>query len=154
MQTACVKLAETWPESANECNNAAWALVSKPGQPEANFQRGLRLARAACRIEPENFAFLNTLGVAQYRSGLFAEALVTLTRTNAKNREADPYDLAFLALAQHRLGQTDKARDTLRRLREVMKDPRRAGDQEEKAFLHEAETIALNGGFPADPFAR
>ncbi len=39
-----------------------------------------------------------------------AEALATLTRTNTLNQEKDPSDLAFLALAQHRLGQSDKAR--------------------------------------------
>ncbi len=53
-----------------------------PGWPDANYQRGLRLAKAACRLEPENVAFLNTLGVAQYRCGLMAEALATLTRSN------------------------------------------------------------------------
>ena len=126
IQAACLKLAGTWPESASECNDAGWALVRDPGRPEADYQRGLRLAKAACRLEPENGAFLNTLGVAQYRCGLMAEALATLTRSNDLNKEKEPADLAFLALAQHRLGQSEKARDTLGRLREVMKDPQRA----------------------------
>ncbi len=60
---------------------------SEPGQTGRDYQRGLRLARAACRLEPENFAFLNTLGVAQYRCGLLAEALATLTRSNDRNQE-------------------------------------------------------------------
>ena len=59
-----------------------------------------------------------------------------------------------MALAQHRLGQSEKARDTLGRLREVMRDPQRAGNQEAQAFLREAETIELDRVFPADPFAR
>ena len=92
--------------------------------------------------------------MAQYRSGLVAEALATLTRSNALNKENEPADLAFLALAQHRLGQSEKARDTLARLREVMKDPQRAGNPEAQAFLREAETIELDRVFPADPFAR
>ena len=132
---------------------SAWALVRDPGQPEANYQRGLRLAKAACRLEPDNGAFLNTLGVAQYRCGLIAEALATLTRSNDLNKEKEPADLAFLALAQHRLGQSEKARATLGRLREVMKNPQRAKDQEAQAFLREAETIELDQAFPADPFA-
>ena len=153
IQAACLKLAGTWPESALECNNAGWALVRDPGRPEADYQRGLRLAKAACRLEPENGAFLNTLGVAQYRCGLIAEALATLTRSNDLNQEKEPADLAFLALAQHRLGQSEKARDTLGRLREVMKNPASAGDPESQAFLREAETIELDQVFPADPFA-
>ncbi len=154
IQAACLKLAETWLESANDCNNAAWPLVSKPGQPDGNYQRGLQLARAACRLDPENVNFLNTLGVAQYRCGLMAVALATLTRTNAMNEEKEPADLAFLALAQHRLGQSEEARTTLVRLREVMKDPKHPGNPEAKTFLREAEAIDLNRVFPADPFAR
>jgi len=91
--------------------------------------------------------------VAQYRCGLLDEALASLTRSNDLNKGKDPYDLAFLALAQHRQGYSDKARDTLRRLREVMKDPQRSENQQAKAFLHEAETIELDQVFPADPFA-
>ena len=83
-----------------------------------------------------------------------AEALATLTRSNDLNKQRVPADLAFLALAQHRLGQSDKARVTLARLREVMKDPQLAGNSDARAFLLEAETIELDQVFPADPFAR
>ena len=82
-----------------------------------------------------------------------AEALATLTRSNDLNKENEPADLAFLALVQSRLGQTEKARSTLGRLRELMKSPERAKDQEAQALLREAETIELDQAFPADPFA-
>jgi hypothetical protein len=153
VQAACLKLAGAWFESALPCNNAAWSLVRDPGQPDASYQRGLRLAEEACRIEPENNAFLNTLGVARYRCGLMAEALALLTRSNDFNRQSEPTDLAFLALAQHRLGQSEKARTTLGRLREVIKGRTLARDPEAQAVLHEAETIELDRVFPADPFA-
>jgi hypothetical protein len=152
-QAACLKLAATWPESADECNNAGWALVSKPGQPDAIYRRGLRLARAASRIEPENVASLNTLGVAQYRCGLISEALTTLARSNERNQGREPSDLAFLALVEHRLGHLEEAGDTLRRLRDRVKSPQWAGDRESRAFLREAETIEFDRGFPAHPFA-
>jgi hypothetical protein len=153
IQAACLKLAGTWSESAWECNEAGWALVREPGQSDASYQLGLRLAKAACRLEPENGNFLNTLGVAQYRSGLMPEALATLTRSNALNQEKSPDDLAFLALAQHRLGLSESARETLGRLRAVMKDPQQAENWLARAFLREAETIELDRVFPADPFA-
>jgi hypothetical protein len=153
IQAACVELAGTWPESAASCNDVAWPLVRDPGGPDAIYQRGLRLAMAACRLQPGDGFYLNTLGVAQYRCGLVAEALATLTRSNDLNKENEPADLAFLALAQSRLDQSEKARSTLGRLRKVMKNPARAGDQEAQAFLCEAETIELDQVFPADPFA-
>ena len=143
LQAVTLKLAETWPESDLGCNNAGFALVRDPGQPEASYQRGLRLAQTACRISPRNGSYLNTLGVAQYRTGSYAEALLTLVRSDQINSrasgESEPSDLAFLAMAQHRLGQDVEARRTLARLREVMKSPQRSGDKESKAFLAEAE---------------
>jgi WD40 repeat protein len=155
VQSACLKLAEAWSQfpDAGDCNNVAWSLVRDPGQPDAAYRRGLRLAKMACRVEPESFALLNTLGMAQYRCGLMTEALATLTQSIDLNKEQQPADLAFLALAQHRLGQSEQARDTLRRLRGVMKSQWFAGDQESQSFLREAETIELDGAFPADPFA-
>lgn len=92
--------------------------------------------------------------MAQYRYGLITEAVATLARSNNLNQQEEPADLAFLALAQHRLGQIEKARSILGRLREVMEHPKRAEDQESQAFLREAETIVLDQSFPADPFAR
>ena len=159
VQAACLELAGAWTQFAGNCNNVAWSLVREPGQPDVNYQRGLRLAKAACELEPEGSqinddgGFLKTLGVAQYRCGLAAEALATLTKSNDLNKEKDPADLAFLALAENRLGQSEKARSTLGRLRELMKDPARAKDQEAQALLREAETIELDQAFPANPFA-
>jgi hypothetical protein len=153
LQAACLKLAGSWPEAAMDCNNVGFSLVREPGQPAVNYQRGLRLALAACRLEPFNGVFLNTLGVAQYRSGLITEALVTLTRSNGMNKQKEPADLAFLALAQHRLGQLGQARDTLARLRALMKRPQSVGGQEPEAFLREAETIERDHVFPDNPFA-
>jgi WD40 repeat protein/serine/threonine protein kinase len=153
IQAACLKLTGTWPESAEQYTNSGWALVRDPGRSEADYRLGLRLAMVACRLEPENFAYLNNLGVAQYRCGLMAEALATLTLSNDRSQQKEPSDLAFLALAQHRVGQSDKARATLARLREVMKDPRLADVAVLQGFLREAEMIELDRVFPADSFA-
>jgi Flp pilus assembly protein TadD len=135
------------------CNNAAWLLVAEPRRPEATYRRGLRLATEACRLSPDDGWYLNTLGVAQFRAGLEAEALATLTRSNTLNKENEPADLAFLAMAHQRLGQTSGARATLERLRALMRQP---GSQtlEKRAFLAEAETVVLYDSiFPAHPFA-
>ena len=85
----------------------------------------------------------------RYRCGLMTEALATLTRSNDLNKQQQPSDLAFLALAQHRLGQSEKARSNSVRLREVMK--KRSNDPDDEAFLREAELIELGPGVPREP---
>jgi hypothetical protein len=90
--------------------------------------------------------------MAQYRCGLTAEAIATLTRSTELNKGERPGGLAFLTMAQHRLGHRREAHDALGRLREVMKNPQWANSQAQ-ALLREAEAIELDQVFPADPFA-
>jgi hypothetical protein len=61
--------------------------------------------------------------------------------------------VAYLAMAQSRLGLPDQARTTQGRLREAMKNPEWSGNPAAQGFLREAETIELDRVFPADPFA-
>jgi WD40 repeat protein len=157
IQSACLKLAATRPEPALECNNAGFALVRDPGRPEAIYQRGLRLAKAACRLERDNGSYLNTLGVAQYRTGSVADALATLARSNMLNGQKEPADLAFLAMAHQLLSHSAEARAMLDRLSEVMLQ-RKGLDAsqmaEDRAFLTESQAVVLYDPiFPADPFA-
>jgi hypothetical protein len=84
---------------------------------------------------------------------LVAEALATLTRSSELNGGNERADLAFLTLAQQRLGQAEKARATLGRLRELIRHSVATGDSENQAFLREAQAIDLDAAFPADPFA-
>jgi hypothetical protein len=87
---------------------------------------------------------LNTLGVAQYRTGRYAEALVALTKSEklkATNEGSRPADLAFLAIAQHQLRNKDEAKTTLGRLREGMQQPRWVEDAEAQGFLREAQEL-------------
>jgi hypothetical protein len=157
IHAACLKLAETWSESSYYCNEAAALLILKSGQPAARYERALRLAGAVCRQEPGVGRFLSTLGIAEYRAGLVPEALATLTRSNALNQGKEPGDLAFLAMAHLRLGQTREARAMLERLRDLMRQERFAGGQgdESRGLLAEAKAVALyDPTFPADPFSR
>jgi eukaryotic-like serine/threonine-protein kinase len=157
VHAACLKLAGTWSESSEACNEAACLLILKSGQPSASYERGLRLARAASRLEPDNGNLLNTLGIAEYRAGLVPEALATLTRSNALNKGKMPDDLAFLAMAHQCLGHIAEARAMLDRLRDLMRQENFAGGQGDlgRAFLAEAEVVVLYDPiFPADPFSR
>jgi WD40 repeat protein len=154
VRATALALAETWPESAWDINSAAWSWVKLPNRPEANSRRGLRLAEAACQLEPNNGAFLSTLGVGQYRTGQYENAQATLKRSNELQGNRHPSVLAFLAMAQHRLDRVAAARATLQQLREVMKDPAIAADTENQGFLREAEMVILNAPeLPDEVFA-
>ena len=104
----------------------------------------MRQAKAACELSPNRGDLLNTLGWAYYRAGNDRLAIDTLTRADTLNVNANkashPSDLAPLALAQHRLGLLG-AHATLHRLRESMRDPRWAKDEELLGFLREAEAV-------------
>jgi hypothetical protein len=136
-------------------NDASWLVVREPGQDPAAYRLALRRAEVACDDSVDNGRILNTLGVAQYRLGLYHEALATLTRSNTLNGGRTPDDLAFLAMTQQRLGQVEQARRTLAQLRAAMEVPSAMTDPREAVrFLREAELlIELDPAFPADPFA-
>src|SRR5262245_47384741 len=131
-------------EGPDRLNNTAWFVVrEREGTPEA-YARALQQAEAAVQAAPQNGAYLNTLGVAQYRVGRYADALNTLTKSeklNARNAGSLPADLAFIAMAQYRLGRKDEALATLDRLREAMKGLPTLRDRESRQFLGEAEEL-------------
>jgi WD40 repeat protein/serine/threonine protein kinase len=130
-------------DDPDRVTRSSWTLVSSPGAPPETYHRGLRWARAACVIAPDNAACLNTLGVALYRAGEIEEALSTLRRLNELHGET-PIDLAFVAMAEKSLGRDAEAASTLTRLRVLMAEPAWAEHEEARELVREAE--ALVGG--------
>ncbi len=132
-------------DDANSLNTAAWSCVVDPARPAAEYAVALERAVNSLRFDPANLDVLNTVGVAQYRCGRFAECLETLARSDAERAAARaaaiPADVAFLAMAHHRLGHAAEAQAELARLRELMKRPLRMLDPESAAFLKEAEEL-------------
>lgn len=127
-------------------NQLSWLVVRMPEKPKADYRRALLQAQEACRLMPGVGEFLNTLGVAQYRAGQFESAVTTLKQSDmfqsARFKRSHPSDLAFLAMACHRLGRKEEASSTLQKLRELMKKNSRFGqDDEARAFLKEAEAL-------------
>jgi WD40 repeat protein/tRNA A-37 threonylcarbamoyl transferase component Bud32 len=152
LRQKALALAEKWPENPGAYNNASWAIASQGGATAERYAQALRYAETACRLEPDNAGYFNTLGIAQYRAGRYRETLVTLTRAEEIRRRTDqtpePADLAFLAMAQHQLGKKAEARSTLERLLQVMKDPSFAGNEEYVGFQREAETMIAGKQLP------
>jgi Tfp pilus assembly protein PilF len=104
------KAVRTDPTHAMAHNSLAWLLLSGP-PASRDAREALRLARQAVKLAPEQGLYLNTLGVALYRVGQFAEAVPVLEASLEKSKGAsDAFDLFFLAMAHARLGHPDKAR--------------------------------------------
>jgi Flp pilus assembly protein TadD len=83
---------------------------------------------------------MTTLGAAYYRAGHNRETVETLEKADRLDKDS-PAALAFLAMAQHRLGQHDQARAVLVRLRMLFDQPHRAKDAEALDLMHEAEAL-------------
>jgi serine/threonine protein kinase/WD40 repeat protein len=99
------------PTHAPAHNSLAWRLLVGP-EKLRNPEEALRLARKAVELAPEQAFFHNTLGLALYRTGRFAEAIPVLERSlQAGKGRADAFDLFFLAMCHHRLGDAAKTRD-------------------------------------------
>lgn len=92
-------------------NKIAWIVVTN--SPEWRMPAaGVALARQAVEADPNSATYLNTLGVAQYRTGAFADAVVTLNKSLTQGAgRADAHDLYFLAMCHAKLGQADHAKD-------------------------------------------
>jgi hypothetical protein len=151
-------LAEIVPEHPGRLDQASRAVVRQPGAAPAAYRLALRQTAAACRLIPRAGDLLTTLGMAQYRVGQYREAADTLAEADRINSAGPngpiPANLAFLALAQHRLGQPNQARATLGRLRATMKSPDWASNDEARDVVREAEAIEQDLACPDDPFAR
>jgi Tfp pilus assembly protein PilF len=96
-------------------NNLAWLLVAGPKELR-DAQAALPLARKAAELEPNTAVCLNTLGVVLYRNGLYAEAITVLEKSLAASHgSSDAFDLFFLAMCHHQLGEIGKAKECFER---------------------------------------
>jgi tetratricopeptide (TPR) repeat protein len=141
------------------CNNRAWDLAKGPG-PWRQWERALALSRRALALDPDkDYYILNTMGVAQYRACLYAKAVATLEKSLAVGRgQTDGFDLFFLAMAHHRLGHRNVARDCFGRAIRWQGEQKSLSAEHAKelaAFRAEAEAVLAGpaGELPDDVFA-
>lgn len=150
VRQAAVAFARGLGENANWLNSEAWGQVRYPGQPVEQYRKALKCVEAALKYAPGDFAFLNTLGVAQFRLGDFEAAIATLERADSahdrigvdgESRGPHPLDGVFASMALARLGRIPEARQRLAAARQLAGDPRYSGDAELGQFLREAEAV-------------
>src|SRR5262245_990828 len=105
-------LAERYRDEPARFRQASRAVVRHRDAGPALFRKALGWAQTARRLAPDDGSCWTALGLTQYRLGQCEEALKTLTRAEELN-QANPgdnlADLAFLAMAHERLGQTAEA---------------------------------------------
>jgi WD40 repeat protein/tRNA A-37 threonylcarbamoyl transferase component Bud32 len=145
VRAQALELAAQYPEEAgpNAYHAAARAAVRLPFAPLTVYRTAHRQAAAACALAPDRADYRLTLGLAEYRVGLWREAADTLGRADRDQ----PVALAGLALARHRLGEQGPAREALVNLREVARQRQWAQDAEAQGWLGEVETL-LGGCTP------
>ncbi len=98
------------PDLAEAHNELAW-LLATAAEPLRNPPEAVAHARCAVELAPDESMYLNTYGVALYRTGQFAEAVPVLGKSLEAGRgRFDAFDLFFLAMAHHRLAHRDEAR--------------------------------------------
>jgi serine/threonine protein kinase len=131
--------------AVEELNDESWLVVQDPGGTPFAYQSALNKAHWACKLAPRNRRVLTTLGVAQYRVGEYEEALATLTRSDQR-RGSIPANVAFIAMALHRLGRTEESREKLELFQKLVQSPEYASDGEALGFLREAEALIVGAG--------
>jgi hypothetical protein len=164
-----LQVAKTRSENGPSLNDAAWRVVKNRGHTREEYALALRRAEAAAADEADlhRVFYLKTLGVAQYRVGLFAEAIATLTRRarlklgtlaplvsrmdlaglvkingpRGSLSWLDPTDLAILAMVQHQSVEKKQAQETLGYLRKRVAQYHADKVQEAQSFLREAEAV-------------
>ena len=142
VRAAAINRASRIEENPTRLNEASWKIAVRADASSSDYQFALRAAKEAEVLSPYNYDIANTLGVAQYRVKSYADAIVTLSRSN------DPYsygveerqatNLAFLAMAHHALGHTAEAQAFLRQLAELLKQDRWKSDKQANALFEEA----------------
>jgi tetratricopeptide (TPR) repeat protein len=143
LRKAALKQLARFEEDPNQLNDLAWLVVVRPSRPARDYQFALRQVERSCELAPTRYN-LHTLGVAYYRIGDYQKALETLQKAIAMRPEKDRhdkyYDLAFLAMIHHKLGQSDQAGTHLKNLRGLTKMST-AEEVQYRALLAEAENL-------------
>jgi tetratricopeptide (TPR) repeat protein len=105
--------------SAGLANSLAWYFCTTAEDEHRDAQLAVVLARLAVEQSPGDGRFVNTLGVALYRSGAWDDARMRLEESLDLQGE-NPIDLFFLAMVHERLADSGKARELYERAVEVM----------------------------------
>jgi WD40 repeat protein/tetratricopeptide (TPR) repeat protein len=142
-----------------DVNNLAWKLATA-AEPRSDPVLAARLAAFAVALSPGDPTSLNTLGVALYRGGRFADAIEPLGNSlKAGEGQFDGFNLFFLAMAHHRLGHRAQSRSCFDcAVRWLAEQRSLSGQQAQELAKFRAEAESLldqpEGELPTEVFSR
>ncbi len=132
------------PDNETALNNIAWTLAKRPGMAEADYQRAVTLAFRAVELTPEDAIPWNTLGVALYRIGDDRGSIDALAES-IRIEGGYAGDYFFQAMAHHRQGRQDLARELYDKGMTVWADSIETGDDVWEDELFAQEVVAALG---------
>ncbi len=141
------KAVEVAPKSPLCCNSLAWFLTTGP-EHLRDAGQAVELAERAVKGRPGSWTYHNTRGVAYYRAERYADAVAALTQSLAGTEERlSAFDLYFLAMCHHRLGDAARARERFEqaRTRHEQHAGRLLPDEVEELRCFRVEAAALLG---------
>jgi tetratricopeptide (TPR) repeat protein len=90
IRDAALLMAAQLVEDADDLHNESWRIAASPNAEKDAYRRALRWAEAAVKLKPDDSHFVNTLGILQYRNGLYRIAIATLMRSLEWHRTRGP----------------------------------------------------------------
>jgi tetratricopeptide (TPR) repeat protein len=108
---ALLKAIEINPLQAGAMSDLAWTMATAPDERVRNSAKALELAERAVAIDSTVGNYQNTLGVARYRNGDWTGCIEVLGHSMRLRGGGKPDDWLYLAMAQQKLGDFDKARE-------------------------------------------
>jgi tetratricopeptide (TPR) repeat protein len=129
-----------YPNNADMHNSLAWALASVPDQNPFPSSRAVASAQKAVELEPKNWMYWNTLGVAAFRAKDWKAAEVALEKSVDLNEGGGAIDWFFLAMTYWHQGKPEQAREFFDKAAAtyVKHNP---GDPELQRFHREASAL-------------
>ena len=101
------------PDNAYAHNILAWAFATHSNRNRRMPAEALELTRKAVALAPKDSNFHNTLALAEYRAGHWAESIAAAERSIALMEGVDASNWFFLAMALWQQGKKDRARSQL-----------------------------------------
>jgi serine/threonine-protein kinase len=98
------------PDDAGWHNSLAWKLVVSPKRARRHYDEALIHARKAHELAPKDGQIVNTLALAEYRSGHWAESMAASERSMTLRNGGAASDWFFLAMAHWQQGEKGPAR--------------------------------------------
>ena len=98
------------PDSAMAHNEIAWLVALSSGLSPHDYEEAVRHARKAVEWKPDDANAMNTLALAEYRAGHWAESIAAALGADALVKGGHPMNWFILALAHWRNGEKDEAR--------------------------------------------